>query len=98
MRVAMSYLGRSGLRRLADRHVLSLQPNLSRQAVAFDAELQDPLRFREAISALHDVVVSNLRFQPRDKTEYEAWKKEQQARESAIRRAAYEQERQALEA
>jgi hypothetical protein len=29
--------------------------------------------FREAISALHDVVVSDLRFQPRDKTAYKAW-------------------------
>jgi hypothetical protein len=48
-----------------------------RSSGLFDAELQKPLRFREAMSALHDVVVGDLRFEKKDKTAYEAWKKRQ---------------------
>ena len=67
---------------------VSLAPNLTREAVAFDAALQQPIRFREAISALHDVVVSDLRYKARDKSAYEAWKKEEEARHAQIRSAA----------
>ena len=44
------------------------------------------MRFREAIGALHEVVVSDLRFKPRDKSAYEAFKAEQARREAEIRR------------
>src|SRR5439155_19634483 len=50
--------------------------------------LTQPLRFREAISALHDVVISDLRFEKKDKAAYEAYKAQQKQREDAIRRAA----------
>jgi hypothetical protein len=73
--------------------VCSLAPNLEREPVAFDAALLDPLRFREAISSLHDVVVSDLRFKPRDKTAYEEWKKEEAQRHRAIASSAREQAR-----
>src|SRR5262249_35450361 len=46
------------------------------------------LRFREAISALHDVVISDLRFKPKDKTAYLEYLAEQKKREDALRRAA----------
>lgn len=68
---------------------LKLQPNLSREPVAFDAELRSPVRFREGISALHDIVISDLRYQPRDKTAYQEWKKREQARFRDLRRSAY---------
>src|SRR5262249_29154069 len=53
-------------------------------------ELKNPLRFREAISALHDVVICDLRFVKKDRTAYLAWKAEEQKREAAIRREAYQ--------
>ncbi len=89
MRVTMSYRGHSGLH--SDRsgsRILQLAPNLARDAVAFDAALRQPLRFREAISALHDIVINDLTFHPKDKTAYELWKREQARRELAIRQEA----------
>ncbi len=81
MNVAFSYLGRSGL----SGSTLNLAPNLAREPVAFDAELKRPQRFREAMSALHDVVISDLRFKKRDKTAYEAWKAEEAQRVRLLR-------------
>jgi hypothetical protein len=40
------------------------------------------------MSALHDVVINDLRFKPRDKTAYQEWKKQQ----SAARQAMYSRE------
>lgn len=78
MKLAFAYLGRSQLiERAGGARTLSMAPNLTRERVSFDAPLLEPLRFREAISALHDVVISDLRFKPRDKTAYEEWKKQQ---------------------
>jgi hypothetical protein len=87
--VKLAYSGRSDVKPApGGGQALSLSPNLAREAVAFDAPLRDALRFREAISALHDVVVSDFRFKPRDKDKkaYLAWKKGQEQREAAIRR------------
>lgn len=92
------YGGHSGLTQRAGGRELRLAPNLAREPVAFDAELLNPLRFREAISALHGVVVSDLRFQKRDKTAYEEWKKGQGARDAVVRRAAYDQAMREIEA
>jgi len=85
-----AYLGRSALSPIAGGQLLNLAPNLAREPVAFDAPLRQPLRFREAISALHDVVISDLRFKPRDKTAYEEWKKSERSRIISLRRQTYE--------
>ncbi len=99
MNLTMSYLGRSGVRNdSSGRRILQMAPNLARDAVAFDAPLAEPLRFREAISALHDVVINDLTFQPRDKTAYELWRKQQQLREQVVRQQAHERAREQLEA
>lgn len=90
MKMDFAYLGNSNLRMQGGNAVLNLMPNLKRDPVAFDAALCRPLRFREAISALHDVVISDLRFKPRDKSAYEAWKKSEAQRQSTMRRQAYE--------
>ncbi|HWH71190.1 MAG TPA: hypothetical protein VNT26_17520 [Candidatus Sulfotelmatobacter sp.] len=76
--------------------MLSLAPNLSREPVSFDAPLRQPLRFREAISALHDMVISDLRFKPRDKSAYEEWKKSERSRVTSLRQQAYQQARQEI--
>lgn len=94
MSFSFSYLGRSGL----DGSTLSLAPNLAREPVAFDAALRRPQRFREAISALHDVVISDHRFKRRDKSAYEAWKAGEAARLREVRADAVEQAKAAIAA
>lgn len=99
MRIDFSYLGRSKLIEAAvgGAQALSLSPNLTRERVSFDAPLLQPLRFREAISALHDVVINDLRFKPRDKTNYQDWKKRQEAEKRSIYQKEYDQATKELE-
>jgi hypothetical protein len=89
MDVRMAYFGRSRLTEEGPTRRLSLVPNLARDPVAFDGALTNPLRFREAISALHDVVVSDLRYKPRDKSAYEEWKQTESRRLQTIYREEY---------
>src|SRR5881394_3889067 len=91
MNVKFAYLGRSALSPVAGGQMLNLAPNLAREPVCFDAPLLQPLRFREGISALHDVVISDLRFKPRDKTAYEEWKKNERSRVLSLRQQTYQQ-------
>jgi hypothetical protein len=88
MNVTFAYAGHSAvLERAGGRaQTLQLVPNLTRDPVAFDAPLLKPLRFREAMSALHDCVISDLRFKKKDKAAYLEWKKNQTSREQTIRR------------
>jgi hypothetical protein len=88
MEVQFAYLGRSGIRRLPGGLAVSLAPNLRRDRVSFVGALRQPLRFREAVSALHDVVVSDLRYKPKDRSAYRAYLAEQKKREEDLRRAA----------
>ena len=57
---------------------MSFAPDTLRDPVSFIGKLNKKVAFREAISALHDVVVSDLRFKPKDRTEYKAWAAEQE--------------------
>lgn len=86
MNLTLAYLGRSRLEASGGAGLLTLAPNLAREPVSFDAPLRSPLRFREAISALHDVVASDLRHRPRDRSAYEGWKREENRRIEAVRR------------
>ena len=56
MEAALSYHGASGL----ERDVLRLAPNLLRDPARLRARIVDPLAFRDAMLALHDVVRSEL--------------------------------------
>ena len=80
-----------------DALALMLSPNLSRAPVSFEAELAKPLRFREAVSALHEIVVGDLKWKPKDHTAYRAWLKKQAEEESLIRKAAYAEAKKDLE-
>ncbi len=73
MNLDLNYLGHSEIIASPGGSSLKFAPNLARPKVFFDAELQKPLRFREAMSALHDVVVGDLRFVKKDRTAHEAW-------------------------
>ena len=97
MRLDLSYFGRSRVEKRADAMALMLPPNLSRAPVSFEAELARPLRFREAISALHEIVVGDLRWKPKDHTAYKTWLKKQAEQESLIRKAAYAEAKKDLE-
>ncbi len=57
---------------------MSFSPDTKRPPTYFIGELRKHVAFREAISALHDVVVSDLRFKPKDKTAYKEWAAQQQ--------------------
>src|SRR5262245_11283473 len=95
MNLTLAYHGRSRIERGPAGLALALAPNLRRDRVAFDGTLCDPLRFREAIGALHDVVISDLRYRPRDRSAYEAYLNEQSVAEKALRETVTKQARQA---
>jgi hypothetical protein len=57
---------------------MSFSPDLTRPPTFFRGELRDKLPFREAMSALHDVVVSDLRHKPKDRSAYLAWRAQQE--------------------
>lgn len=59
---------------------VSFAPDSLRKPTFFVGKLKQELAFREAISALHDVVISDMRFQPKDRTEYEQWLAEEEER------------------
>jgi hypothetical protein len=52
---------------------MSFEPDLTRKPTYFVGELRQSVHFREAISALHEVVVSNLRAKEKDKALYKEW-------------------------
>ncbi len=52
---------------------ITFEPDTLRPPTYFKAELSQTLPFREAISALHDVVISDLRTQPKDRQAYFEW-------------------------
>ncbi|HYV44297.1 MAG TPA: hypothetical protein VFA20_05515 [Myxococcaceae bacterium] len=90
MNLDLQYLGYSGVVDAGGGEAaVSFAPNLARERVSFDAALKDPVRYREAMSALHEVVVGDLRFRRRDKSAYEAWKADQQKLEAQVRAEAF---------
>jgi hypothetical protein len=88
MNLTLAYRGRSAIVSRFGSLAVTLAPNLRRDRVAFDAALRQPLRFREAVGALHDVVVSDLRYQAKDRSAYQAYLAQQKQREDEIRKAA----------
>jgi hypothetical protein len=95
MNIRLAYFGRSVAHEapgaIGRGFEITFAPNLAREPVAFDAALRDPVRFREAMSALHDVVISDLRYKKRDKTAYEEWKKSEAERMREVRRGTYKE-------
>lgn len=87
------YKGESGMRQAGGGQALAFAPNLARPPVFFDGELLHPLRFREAMSALHDVVVGDLKAKKKDRSAWLAWKDEQAREEATIRAAVLDRAR-----
>ncbi len=74
-----AFKGSSTVTNKADSTALSFSPDTKREPTYFSGELRKGIAFREAMSALHDVVVSDLRFKPKDKTAYKEWAAKQEA-------------------
>jgi hypothetical protein len=68
-----AYRGSTTVQSYAARTDLSFAPDVKREPTYFWGELRKSVEFREAISALHDVVVSDLRLKPKDRTAYKEW-------------------------
>ena len=98
MKLDLAYARRSSIERAGSGLAIALAPNLRRDRVSFDGVLKDPLRFREAMSALHDVVISDLRYKPRDKSAYEAYLVGENQRLAVIRASATKGKRDELKA
>ncbi|MEO8700735.1 MAG: hypothetical protein ABI867_11860 [Kofleriaceae bacterium] len=71
------YAGSSGVRQDEGATAMSFAPDTLRDPTFFRGEIARGIEFREAISALHDVVVSDLRFVPKDRSAYMAWREQQ---------------------
>lgn len=72
------YAGDSSVQSSAGETSMSLAPDTLREPTFFRGELHRAIPFREAISALHEVVISDLRWHPRDRSEYQAWLAQQE--------------------
>ena len=67
------YSGSSAVNSSANKTGMNFSPDALREPTFFRGTLRKNIPFREAISALHYVVVSDLRFKPKDREEYKAW-------------------------
>jgi predicted nucleic acid-binding Zn finger protein len=67
------YQGASTVRSTPKRTAMCFAPDLGRDPVAFQGRLREKLPFREAISALHEVVTGDLRWKPKLREDYKAW-------------------------
>ncbi len=82
--LSLSYLLRSEVVATGDGATVSLSPNLARERVSFDGQVRDPIRFREAMSALHEVVVGDHRRPKKDRTAYLQWQKQREAADEKL--------------
>jgi hypothetical protein len=71
--VRLAYAGPSTVVASEGAAELVLYGNLLRPPVRLDGRIKDPLRFREAMSALYAVVGSDYRYVPKDRTAYVAY-------------------------
>jgi tetratricopeptide (TPR) repeat protein len=71
------YAGSSGVTQGDAATAMSFAPDTLREPTFFKGNVTKQVEFREAISALHDVVTSDLRFIPKDRASYFAWREQQ---------------------
>lgn len=72
------YGGKSKVSNGPSNTQIAFAPDVLREPTFFVGALDKKIPFREAISALHDVVVADFKFKPKDNTEYLAWLKSQE--------------------
>ena len=70
-----AYRDVSGLKSEGERNILNLYGNMKGASkIAWKGKIKDPALFRTALTALYDVVKSDQRFVPRDRSAYLAYK------------------------
>ena len=67
------FKGNSGVSSSNTTTDMRFAPHLNCEPTFFVSKLRDSLNFREAMSALHEVVVSDMAFKPKDKSDYKEW-------------------------
>lgn len=72
------YKGQSTVSNSNSATGISFAPDNFREPTFFNGLLNNKIPFREAISALHHIVVSDYRYQPKDRTDYLEWAKSQE--------------------
>jgi len=78
MQFNYKYGGKSAVSNGVSSTGVSFAPDTLREPTYFVGTLAKKIPFREAISALHHVVVADFNFQPKDNTAYLAWLKSQE--------------------
>jgi hypothetical protein len=73
MIVKMRYSGRSGIINGLRFAKVNFATNALREKTFLEAELNQPLLFREALATLYQVVVSDLKYRPRDRLAFRSW-------------------------
>jgi len=73
MRFQYRYYGETYISNSAASTDMRFVPDTLRAPTHFVANINKHIPFREAMSALHDVVVADQRYQPKDKTAYKEW-------------------------
>ncbi|MCG3193004.1 MAG: hypothetical protein DIJKHBIC_02253 [Thermoanaerobaculia bacterium] len=80
MIVNLKYAAASAISQSARSTHIGLATNTLRENVYFSGVLGRPVLLREALGALRSVVVSDLKFHPKDRPRYRAWLEEQDRR------------------
>ncbi len=81
MQFDYAYRGHTAVNNSPTASDLSFVPDATRPPTHFEGTLRAGIEFREAISALHDVVISDLRYTPKDRAAYKKWLEEQEERD-----------------
>lgn len=71
----LAYKAPSTVQSSEEKTEVALYGNLHREQVQFDGQIVDPLRFRELMSALYEIVGSDYRYVPKDRTAYLAYRR-----------------------
>lgn len=78
MQFDYKFKGDTSVSNNAHATAMNFAPDVYRDPTYFSGYLNKHIPFREAISALHDIVVSDFRYKPKDKSDYKAWAKQQE--------------------
>ena len=74
----LQYRGQSGFEEAGDGGSVNLFATASRAPVGFKGRVKDPLRMREVLATLYEIVKSDFRYVPKDRTAYLAWRNNSQ--------------------
>ncbi|MBD1373148.1 SWIM zinc finger family protein [Hazenella sp. IB182357] len=77
MQFTQMYAKSSGVRYDGNRTQIDFAPDLGREPTFFKGKIIDIIRYRDAMIALRDVVVSDLNYKPKDHSAYQEWVQEQ---------------------